>query len=249
MPKLHELLPVEGDLSGAYDKVLQETSDNFRKHPDRYQGSQKRVELFDADAPDEAPEYKNMDDTVHNKLDYTSEHIIRYFDCVLQKEATNQNATGDIIIDGVSIAENVPATFLLGLESKLTKVRNVVYRFIPTLQPGIHWEKDETQGPNVYKRKYPEENFRTKKVRKNHIKAPATDKHPAQVEVFTEDEKVARIIKDVWCGMPSSAEKSEILKRLDTLIQAVKKARQRANSEEVVKATIGKKLFDFIHNK
>jgi len=43
-----------------------------------------------------------MDDTIPSKLGYTAEHIIRYFDAVLQKETTNKFATADIIIDGES---------------------------------------------------------------------------------------------------------------------------------------------------
>ena len=246
MSKLHELLAVEGDLEGAYKQILQETKVNFTKHPDRYFGIHQRIELFDETAPQEADQHKELDDTVINKLEYTSEHIIRYLDAVLQKEKTNQEAKADIIIDGTNIASDIPATFLLGLESKLKKIKEI-YSAIPTLQPGVSWEKDETEGPHVYKKSNPEEKFRTKKVRKNHVLAEATDKHAAQVEVYTEDEKVAKVITDTWCGMISSAEKSAILSRIDKLMRAVKKARQRANTTEVIDINIGKSLFDYIN--
>lgn len=246
MPKLHQLLAVEGDLDGLYKQIVEETKTNFKKHPDRYFGMHQRTELFDTLAPEEADGHKEMDDTVPDKLEYTSEHVIRFFDAVLQKERTNQDATADIIIDGTIIASNVPATFLLGLESKLKTIRSL-YAEIPTLQPGVKWEKDESQGANVYKRVHPEEKFRTKKVRKNHQVAAATDKHAEQVEVYTEDEKVARIVTDSWCGMISPAEKSAYLGRIDKLLRGVKKARQEANTTEVVDVTIGVELFNFIN--
>ena len=247
MSQLHELLAVEGDLEGTYKKIIEETKTNFIKHPDRYFGQHVRVEPFDENAPKEADVHKELDDTVPSKLKYTQESIVRYLDAVLQKERTNQDAKADLTVDGVTIAKDVPATFLLGLETKLKIVRQSIYETIPTLQPGIKWEKDETQGSDVYRRVQPEEKFRTKKVMKNHVVAEATKEHPAQVQVYTEDEKVARIVTDTWCGMISPAEKSDLLGKMDKLIRAVKKARQKANTTEVVKVTIGKELFEFIN--
>ena len=247
MSKLHQLLAVEGDLEGTYKKVLEETKVNFTKHPDRYFGSHQRVEFFDENTPKEADSHKKMDDTIPSKLTYTQDHIIRYLDAVLQKEQTNQDARADLIIDGVTIAKDVPATFLLGLENKLKIIRNNIYETIPTLQPGIKWEKDETEGKDVYRRVHPEEKFRTKKIMKNHVVANATKEHPAQVQVYTEDEKVARVVTNTWCGMVSPAEKSTILGRIDKLVRGVKKARQKANTTEVVKTTIGNELFAYIN--
>jgi len=247
--KLHELLAVEGDLEGTFRRVCEETKTNFIKHPERYFGFHQRVSNFDEDAPSEPDEHKQMDDTIPSKLGYTAEHIIRYFDAVLQKETTNKFATADIIIDGTVIAKDVPATFLLGLEKRLKKVREDVYSSIPTLAPGIEWEIDPSEGEHVFKKVHADEKFRTKKVMKNHVVAKATDKHPEQVQVYNEDEKVARITKDTWCGMISSAEKSIYLGRMDKLIRAVKQARQKANTEKVVQATIGKELFTYINGE
>ena len=247
MSKLHQLLAVEGDLEGTYKKVLEETKVNFTKHPDRYFGQHQRVEFFDTSDPKEADSHKELDDTIPSKLSYTQGHIIRYLDAVLQKERTNQNARADLIVDGVTIAKDVPATFLLGLENKLKTIRNNIYETIPTLQPGVKWERDESIGDSVYKRVHSEEKFRTKKVMKNHVIAEATKEHPAQVNVYNEDEKVARIVTDTWCGMISTAEKSTILGRIDKLIRGVKKARQKANTTEVVKTTIGDELFTYIN--
>lgn len=248
MSKLHELLAVEGDLAGTYQKIMAETKVNFTKHADRYFGQHTRVEMFDENAPQEADVHKEMDDTVLSKLDYTADHIIRYLDVVLQKETTNQFAVSDLVVDGVTIGTSIPATFLLGLESKLKKIRDDVYASIPTLQPGVKWEADETTGKGVFKRTFPDEKFRTKKVLKNHVKAKPTDKHSEQVEIYTEDVKIARIITDTWCGMISPAQKSAVLARIDKLIRAVKKARQQANSTEVVKVTIGKEIFNYINS-
>ena len=47
--------------------------------------------------------------------------------------------------------------------------------------------------------------------------------------------------------MISSAAKSDILGRLDKVIQASKKARQRANNIEANKLSFAKGLFDYIN--
>ena len=247
MSQLHELLAVEGDLEGAYKKILEETKVQFEKHPERYFGQYVQVVPFDESAPAEAPVQKELDDTIPSKLKYTEGHIIRYLDAVLQKERTNQDARANIVIDGNVIASDLPATFLLGLESKLKAIRQTIYETIPTLQPGIKWEKDESIGKEVYRRVNSDEKFRTKKIMKNHVVAEATKEHPAQVQVYSEDEKVARVITDTWCGMISPADKSALLGRVDKLIRAVKKARQKANTTEVLKPTIGKDLFKYIN--
>jgi hypothetical protein len=247
MAKLHELLAVESDLEGTYNKILKETETNFNKHPDRYFGKHTRIEFFDENVPTEADVHKKMDDTVKSKLKYSQKAVIRYLDAVLQKERTNQEARADLVVDGTIISAQVPATFLLGLENKLKKIRTNLFEPIPTLQPGIQWEKDASMGDDVYRAVHSEEKFRTKKMMKNHVIAPATKEHPAQVNVYTEDEKVARVVQDTWCGMISSAEKSKVLERVDVLIRAVKRARQKANTTEVVKTNIGKDLFTFIN--
>jgi hypothetical protein len=246
MGKLHEILAVEGDLEGTYRKIIKETITNFSKHAERYFGGLQRIELFDEGDPAEQDVHKQMDGTVLAKLDYATGHIVRYLDAVLQKEATNQLASANIVIGDATIVEDVPATMLLGLEKKLKDIR-LVYEAIPTLKPGISWVLDETQGENIYKREHDDEKFRTKKVRKNHEVSPATDKHPAQMEVYTEDLKVARIITTEWSGMISPAEKSAYLARIDKLSRAVKEARQRANRHEVVKTSIGRLLFTYVN--
>lgn len=249
MGKLHELIAVEGDLKGTYNRIIGETKTNFSKHPDRYQGSVKKEKYFDTEAPDVQDVEKTLDDTVYNKLEYTSEHIIRYIDAVYQKEKTNTVASADIIVNGNTIATNVPATFLLGMEAKLQFVRDNVYAQIPTLAPGIDWVPDPEHqlGEGVSKQAKPDQNWRTKKIRKAFVKYEATKEHPAQVETYTEDEKVSEVLTYNWSGMISPAKKSEILGRIDALIRAIKEARQRANSVEANKDTIGKEIFDYIN--
>ncbi len=246
MAKLHELLAVEGDLEGAYKKILQETIVTFTKKEAHFLGSRRELKLFDEEAPEVVAEHLEMVTTVDRKLHYQSAHIIRYLNAVLQKETTNQNAKADLIIDGKTIAEGVPATFLLGLETKLKQIR-AAYEAIPTLAPGIKWVKDEDKGVGVYRNENVEETFKSEKVVEPVVLYEATKEHPAQVKEAAKTINVGKYAKHMWSGMLTPADKSVLLGRIDRLMRTVKKTRQKANREDVVKTSIGTALMGYIH--
>lgn len=210
-------------------------------------GFVRTLQLFDEEATPLAPDYKELDTTVDAKLAYQKEHIIRYLDAVLQKELTNTTAKADLVVDGKTITKDLPATFLLGLETKLKHIREV-YAVIPTLQPGVKWEKDEDKGKGVYVTANPEETYQTEKIIEPVVLYEATKEHPAQVKEAAKTIKTGKYKREVWSGMLSPAEKSIILGKIDKLIRATKKARQRANATEVIKATVAKEIFSFIES-
>lgn len=247
MAKLHELLSVESDLEGIWRKILEETTATFNKKVERFFGAVRTLEWFEEGQPEVPAEHKELTTTVDEKLAYQEKAVVRYFDALLQKERTNQEAKADIVIDGKTIASGLPATFLLGLESRLKRVREV-YDSIPTLPPNVKWEQDETKGDGIYSRTHPEEQLKTEKIFKVQVLYKHTKEHPAQVEKISETKNVGVYKKEVWTGVLSPAEKSVLLGKLDKLIQAVKKARQRANTTTVVKATVGKELFNYINS-
>lgn len=248
MGKLHELLAVETDLQGISKKIIEETVTTFTKKADHFTGFIKTYEPL-RDEEDQLPETrKEIVDTVMDKLKYTSGKVGKYWDCVLQKEATNQTACADIIVDGKTIAEKIPATALLGLESKLKEFRNII-DCIPTLPPGIAWEEEKTLNDKgyIFKTKFPKETLRTIKQFKSQILVAPTEHHPAQIEKWEEPVVVGKYIESTICSCISPAKKSELLGKIDNLIQAVKKARQRANNTDVIKLNIADKLFDYIY--
>jgi len=248
-PKLHELLAVENDLDATAKKVMEEAKVTFTKKVDHFLGAHKGLHMFDEQRSQEeagAAEHKALVTTVGKKLDYIRQPITRLWDAVLQKDATNQKAVADLIVDGETIGTGLPATWLLGMEQKLRKLREV-YEAIPTHAPGIDWVPDDNRGEGVFKAAHPETKDKTEKVVRADVIVPATDHHPAQVREYSENLKVGVFTIDRWCGTISPAKKSEYLERIDRLIRAVKKARVRANNVEVNRITVAKRLFDYIH--
>jgi len=247
MSKLHQLLAVESDLDNAQTKVLEETTTIFAKKGQLFVGAIKKLEVFDENDTTVYPEERfELTTTVDDRLDYQNKFIIDYFDALLRKETTNQEAKAAINIDGKDITGELPATFLLALEKKLIRVRSV-YLSIPTLQQGIRWEIDSSLGENIFRAKDPEIKFKTKKVFKHQILVDATEHHPAQIEKWEEQENIGRYITEKWSGLITSSRKAELLKRVDKLIIAVKKARQKANDITASKDKVGELLFDYIH--
>lgn len=249
MAKLHEVLAIEQGLQAAAKKINEETVRTFDKKDEHFVETVRTVTHFaEEDQKLDTSESKAMVTTVFDKLLYTVGPNVRALDAYLQKEATNQKAVADITVDDKVLAAGVPATVLLRLKTRLADLR-AVYEKIPTLAPGPTWDvdHDRRKAGGVYRSENPDVTFRTRKTVKPIIMAPATDHHPAQVQAVSEDVPVAKITTQHWSGMITSAQKSDLLGRIDRLLRAVKRARQRANSTEVEKRQIGKVLFDFIH--
>jgi hypothetical protein len=245
MGKLHEILAVEGDLDGTFKKLQEETKKIFGK-PNYFVGFHKQCKMFtegDIAPPDE---FQEITTTVQAKLDYLSIAGVKYFDAVFQKDVTNSIAKADIILpDGTTLLSDMPATFLLGLENKLRKLRDV-YDALPTLQQGVKWEEQAGLGKGVYQAVNPDKKVKTAKQFKHQVLYEATDKHPAQIEKWEEQVPVGEYITTVVSGMITPARKAELLGRLDELIQATKKARQRANTATLETSKVGSVIFEHL---
>lgn len=244
MGKLHEVLAVETDLRATADKLLKEALHTLKDKAGHFEASEIRFFPDTEDTLQEAPEVKPMVDTVKSKIRYTTDAYGKYVDAVFQKESTNQVAKADLVLeDGTELAKDVPATVLLGLETKLKEARSL-YEVIPTLSPGDNWVKDEQSN----RWKATSERIRTAKVQEPLVLVPPTKEHPAQTTMLTKDVRKGRVVTTKESSVLTSAEKSELLARVDILIRGVKRARTRANNVDVVKGHIGKKIFDYIHN-
>lgn len=247
MGKLCEVLAVEGELDSTFKAVLDEATKTFKDKAAHFVGQTKTYQPFEEGAADKegTVEHLAMVTTVNDKLTYVFEHLIKLIDAKAQKDATNQVAKADITIDGTVLAAGIPATTLLGLEATLRQIKALAMD-LPTLPPGVEWKKDPATGKDVYRRVHPAITFKTRKTFRHKVLVEATKEHPAQIEKWSEDENVGKYVTEQWSGMLTPAEKSDMLARIDTLARAVKEARQRANTTEVVKIKLAKSLMDYI---
>lgn len=250
-PRLYEVLAVEADLEGQAKRVLDEAKVTFSKKADHFMGHHKTLKMFDetrAAEEEGSEEHKEPVTTVGDKLKYLRGPVARWWDALAQKERTNQEARADLIVDGEVLLEDVPGTMLLGLESRLKLVRGV-YETIPTHPPATVWVEDPSVGDGVYRAKHPEKRDKTEKKIAYKVVVPPTKEHPAQTQTWPENEKVGVLTTERWTTTISPAEKSRLLGRIDQLLRATKRARQRANSATLVKVRVGEALLDFIHRE
>ena len=243
MGKLHELLAVESDLKNTANKILGETVDTFNKRKHLFTGHLKVYHPTDELGEKFEPEVKKVEYTIEERLDYTLKYLSKFINANYQKEKTNKIARADIVIGGKKIAENVPATMLLSLEKYLSNLFQV-YQTIPTLEPGKDWIKDDKE-KDIYKTK-DKAVYRSAKKTTAVVLYEATKEHPAQVKEVVEDVRIGYFEIELQSACITPRKKSEYLERIHTLISAIKKARARANNQEVEKASIATKLFEYI---
>ncbi|MEL6310420.1 MAG: hypothetical protein AAFQ52_19930, partial [Chloroflexota bacterium] len=83
-------------------------------------------------------------------------------------------------------------------------------------------------------------------IPRNHVKAEATKEHPAQVEVYYEDIVVGNWQTIKYSGALPASRVAVLKERVRALQEAVKFAREEANSAEVDEQTVGETIFNYI---
>jgi len=168
--------------------------------------------------------------------------LTRLFDVVLTKDSANGDAKASIVVDGTTIAADVPVTYLLFLEKQLADLQNFVAK-LPVLDAAEAWSFDEATDTYATA---PTQTTRSKKVPRNHVKAEATEKHPAQVEMYFEDVLVGYWTTVKFSGALPQARINELKSRVVKLSEAVKVAREQANAVTVTDQKIGDRIFDYL---
>jgi hypothetical protein len=133
-------------------------------------------------------------------------------------------------------------TYLLFLEKQLTDLHTFIKK-LPVLDAADSWVFNDSA--DCWSTE-PVRTIRTKKVPRNHVKAEATEKHPAQVEVYYEDISVGYWTTVRFSGALPAKRVSTLLERVEKLQQAVKFAREEANNTEAVDKHVGDKVFGYL---
>lgn len=245
--QLHQLLAVENDRRTKANRIATEAINTFQKKADHFDGIVKVYTPYDEEKGTQIPpEIKEIVTTVADKINYTKKAMIVGIDAQLSKEETNGSGTAkaELKIGEISFGY-LSATSLLALETQLVKVRDV-YKAVPTLDPTKSWTPSEIDGKDIFISKS-DIKYRTEKTHTPLVLSEATKEHPAQVQVISTDKQVGKYETIYKSGKITPTQKSELLGRVDALIDRVKKARAKANRVEVVKAKIGKSIFDYIN--
>lgn len=231
-------------VNGKKTKANSELGELYKvvQKPDLFSGLTRTYRPLDDEGETMPAEKKLAQLTVDNAVFKVKEIMTDYLDLVYTQDKSNCLASADVVVGDQVIMPQVPVTHLLFLEKQLTDLRTFVSH-LPTLEPTEEWQFDDNAQLN---KSSPSVTNRNKKVLKNHVKSPPTDKFPAQVDTYTEDVKVGEWTAVKFSGAISAVRKNDMINRVDTLRDAVKAAREKANSIEVKQEKIAKNIFDFV---
>ena len=244
MTKLNQIVAIEKGEKAAVNK---ETAPLFHaaKDPAQFAGLTKTYEPVDEDGekfPDESVKVKW---TVDQLLKDFTKSSTRLLDVISTKENANTEARADVSVDGQVVVEQAPVSFLLQLEKYLQQeVRGLVVS-LPTLDPAQNWQPADVERAGVSVSDEVKRG-KTRKVTEPLTLAPATDKHPAQVQLISKDVLAGYWSEKRFSGAVSASRKQELLEKVDKLINAVKFAREEANSITVTDKPVGAAVFNFL---
>jgi len=239
--KLNQIIAVE---KGVKSKVVQDLAQaqHGLGKPQMLAGISRTYQPKDEEGEQLPPESTRVQVKAEDVLKETAKILTRLFDVTATKDWANLTARADVVVDGRTVLSEVPVSYLLFLEKQLGELGSFL-RKLPVLDGAEAWEKDPSTD---WWKTEQVRTVRTKKVPRNHVKAEATEKHPAQVEVYYEDIPVGYWTTVKYSGALPARRVNELLERLDKLAAAVKFAREEANGTEVTDKRVGDAVFGYL---
>jgi hypothetical protein len=240
--KLHELIAVEKGVKARAYGALTEYHKLIQK-AELFAGMSRAYQKRDEDGEDLPGETKRVQNTVKELLAAVKLSQTELYDLTAQKDLANCTAKAPVVVDGVELLPELPVTTLLFLEKQLTDLRTFILA-LPVLDEAEAWGFDANSG--LYKSD-PVQTHRTKKTQRPIVLYDATDKHPAQTQLITDDVIVGFWTMVKQSGSLPKSEKKKLATRVEKMLDAIKAARERANSAPVTaKPEIGARVFGYL---
>lgn len=241
MAKLNQIIAVTKGAKAQANREFTDAHRNVQKAP-LLSGISRSYQPKDEEGEQLPPESTRVQVSATDVIAEVSASLTRLFDLVLTQDVANTRARADVVVDGQTILADVPVTYLLFLEKQLVDLHTFVDK-LPVLDPAETWTFSDAAGAHASD---PVRTVRSKKVMRNHVKAEATEKHPAQVEVYTEDVPVGYWTTVKLSGALPATRVKELRERVAKLQQAVKFAREQSNMTEVEDVRAGERVFTYL---
>lgn len=244
MTKLNQIIAIEKTAKSQGARALTDAYHTAQK-PALFAGVTRTYRPKDDDGDQLPPESTQVQVSVDQLLTRIWRGVARMLDVVATKDETNTVARADVKIDDNVILADVPATYLLYLEKQLADIRTFISK-LPRLDPAESWHFDSAAGSGV-SASDAVETHRTKKVPRAQVLYEATDKHPAQVRTYDEDVVVGYWKTTKFSGASPADRIDGMLERVDRLTDAIRQAREQANSVDVVdRVGVGEAVMSYI---
>lgn len=241
MKLLNQAVAVRKGVQSRANDTLKEIYRIFET-PDLFRGLVREYKSLADDGETLPSESKKVQYSAEELFNKAVKSLSELIDIEATVDASNSQAKADIKINDTVLAKDVPATTILFLEKELVRFRNDISK-LPELETSEEWNRDDTS--SLFRSKETA-THRTKKVTKPIVKYAATKEHPAQTDLMTEDVIVGHWHTTKISGAMTKSKKEELMDRMNKLIDAVKVAREEANSRDVVQMNIAKGIFEYL---
>lgn len=241
MAKLNQIIAIEKGIKSKSVQELAETQRTLQKSS-LFSGISRTYRPKDEEGEQLPPESNKVQVTADEIIRKTREVLTKLFDITATKDWTNCHARADVVVEEQTLLTQVPVSYLLFLEKQLTDLQTFIKK-LPTLDASETWTFDPNSDCWATE---PVQTLKTFKMPRNHVKAEATEHHPAQVEVYYEDVTIGywRTVK--FSGALPAQRIHELLSRLEKLQQAVKFAREEANNASAEEQRVGERVFNYL---
>jgi hypothetical protein len=241
MARLNQIIAVEKGVKSRSFSELTEAHHALQKSA-LLSGISRTYQPKDEEGEPLPPEATRVQVRTDEVIRQTVGILTRLFDVTATKDWTNCEARADVVVDGEPLLRDVPVAYLLFLEKQLVDLHTFI-RKLPVLDAAESWSYDASADCWATDAT---QTTRTKKIPRNHVKAEATEKHPAQVEVYYEDVPIGYWTTVRFSGALPARRVNELLERVEKLQQAVKFAREEANGVEVTDQRVGDAVFGYL---
>lgn len=176
----------------------------------------------------------------------TRDAMVRLFDAIAARDFTNgpgdSGAVADVKVGGTVLIKKAPVPYILWVLGQLDNIATFVKK-LPVQDAGTRWTLVDERG--VYEAP-PTTSFRTEKVTKSLVHFMPTDKHPGQAETYNETINVGEWTTVKFTGAIPRGERANILRRIETLREALDAAKNEANRVEALDPKPGRTVLDYI---
>lgn len=242
--RLNQVIAVEKNIKNRTQQNITVAYHKSQK-PVLFNGFSKTYQPLKEENEKFPPENKLVEVKVTTLLKDVQNNLAELFDIEATKDYANCNAKADVTIDGVVLVSQAPATYLLFLEKQLTDLANSV-KTLPVLDATEEWTFDTN---SLTYKTIATQTIKTKKVQEALVLIPPTDKHPGQAVQVTNDINVGNWNNVKMSGAISEPDKQALTLRVESLIKAVKFARETANLTEAPEVNVSDKLLGWLFAK
>lgn len=241
MAKLNQIVAVVAGKKTRVEKEFGDLNKTAQK-PDLFNGLIRQYQSVEENGEELPSEQKIAQQAVTEVIKSARTILTGIIDAVATQEFGNCETAADIVVDGAVILSKVPVTVLLYLEKQLNDLHTFTGN-LPVLDPSERWTLNSQTGQyetDVTK------TVRTRKVQKPIVLYPATEQHPAQTQLVTEDITAGYWSTRKFSNAIAGTARKAIVDRIERLREAVKVAREDANSADVPDRQIASQVLTYV---